>query len=361
MDRCVSTPGKLFLCGEYAVLWGGSALIAAVGPRLAGAMRLRSNSEVHIVSPSGRLRGLLTPIGVTWDQAISAPFLFAARGVEEAVRAAGAKTSAGFELFLGPSARSPSGEKLGLGGSAQVALVSVELARRAFRASFDTLKVALLAHYKAQTKGGSGGDVAAIHAGGLVRYRRYPLDRLESASALGQLPSALADSPPVWLERLEARNLRLSFAHTGKSSSTLEQIKAVESKLSAGQRQNVTQQSDRLAQDLERALLADDFQALGGAVEKLQRLLSTLGALETDNIRDVLAIAARHGAAGKISGAGAGDGCVLFSPDEDTERRMLAALKEAGFWACSLSLETGMQREEEPSSTLRQLIEKSGG
>ncbi|MDQ3274735.1 MAG: phosphomevalonate kinase, partial [Actinomycetota bacterium] len=33
MQRALSAPGKLFLAGEYAVLWGGTARIAAVGPR----------------------------------------------------------------------------------------------------------------------------------------------------------------------------------------------------------------------------------------------------------------------------------------------------------------------------------------
>jgi mevalonate kinase len=51
-----SIPGKIFLLGEYAVLSGGSALIAAIGPRF----RLKAGGAApafHPQSPAGKLLG----------------------------------------------------------------------------------------------------------------------------------------------------------------------------------------------------------------------------------------------------------------------------------------------------------------
>ena len=39
MERALSAPSKLFLCGEYAVLWGGAARVLAVGPRAEALVR----------------------------------------------------------------------------------------------------------------------------------------------------------------------------------------------------------------------------------------------------------------------------------------------------------------------------------
>src|SRR5262249_46758459 len=356
MDRCVSAPGKLFLSGEYAVLWGGTALIAAVGPRLAGWVRARDDSRIHLISATGRLEGQATPLGVNWTEPVSAGLLFAARGIEEAVRARGVP-GMGFDLVMAPATRTASGEKLGLGGSAQAALISVELSRLALQGTFDSLKVALLAHSKAQADSGSGADVAAIYGGGIVRYRRYPVGGLASASAVGQLPSALGNAPPVDLRRLGASRLRFSFAYSGNSAATLAQIQSIEARLSAAERERVKEQSDQLGRAVEEALVGGDFPSLARATESLQRLLSSLGPLETEAIRQIVAIARSHGAAAKISGAGGGDRCVLFSPDEDAERELLAGLRSRGFWATPLAIEEGMRGEAEPDPMLSELIE----
>ena len=47
MDRTLSAPGKLFLTGEYAVLWGGVARVLAVGPRVHALVRPRTDSPAE--------------------------------------------------------------------------------------------------------------------------------------------------------------------------------------------------------------------------------------------------------------------------------------------------------------------------
>lgn len=56
-----SIPGKVFLLGEYAVLAGGSAILAAVGPRFhlrTGEIGDTAASTFHPQSPAGRLLGV---------------------------------------------------------------------------------------------------------------------------------------------------------------------------------------------------------------------------------------------------------------------------------------------------------------
>jgi phosphomevalonate kinase len=67
----------------------------------------------------------------------------------------------------------------------------------------------------------------------------------------------------------------------------------------------------------------------------------------------ILALARTAGSTGKVSGAGGGDGCVLFSPDEDARRALLAALGHRGFVAVPLSLEPGVRAESSTPPELR--------
>jgi phosphomevalonate kinase len=354
MNRSVSAPGKLFLCGEYAVLWGGTALLAAVGPRTAGMVRARSDRQVHLVTGAGRLRGDATPLGVRWEAPAPSPFRFAARAIDEALRAHG-KECLGFEVVLEPPSHIAGG-KPGFGGSAQVALLAVELSRSALHESFDPLKVALLAHSKAQGSAGSGADVATVFAGGLVRFRRYATEDLAAASARGQLSSALPRAPPVDIYRLPSPKVHLSYAYSGESSSTPELIARIEQGLAAPDRERIRSESDRLEHGMERALATGDFRTLSELVSKLEELLSSLGPVETDAIRRILAIARSYGACGKVSGAGGGDGCILFSPDADTNRELLAGLGERGYWVTPLTIEGGLRGEAEISAALRAQI-----
>ena len=64
-----------------------------------------------------------------------------------------------------------------MGGSARATVLAAEAARCVLEERFDALKLALVAHAEAQGGKGSGGDVAASFAGGMVRYRRYDVAR----------------------------------------------------------------------------------------------------------------------------------------------------------------------------------------
>ena len=341
MQRALSAPGKLFLAGEYAVLWGGTARIAAIGPRSSALVRRREDREVHLLLEEGRLSGHATSLGVTWGRAVPEGFRFAARAVGEAFRAHG-REALGLELALSPSFTAPDGRKLGMGGSARACVLAAEATRYVLEAEFDALKLALLAHGLEQNLKGSGGDVAAIFAGGIVRYRRYPVERMVRGEA-----------PPVDLVRLAPPAWHLSYAFAGQSASTRVLIAEVERRLPPGGREAFVAESDTWGAALEEGLVTGSLAKVSEAAERLQGLLAGLGPLETEPMRRILALAKSYGCAGKMSGAGGGDGCVLFAPSAEVAAQMRQGLEARGFLALPLTVEPGLRGEAAPEPLLQ--------
>ncbi len=356
MERALSAPGKLFLSGEYAVLWGGVARLAAVAPRTAAYVRRRADARVHVCLEEGTLAGSTTPLGVRWERDVPAGFSFVARALDEALRAHG-RASAGFDLAVAPSAVGPNGQKLGMGGSACATVLAAEGARYVLEERFDALKLALLAHTAGQGGRGSGGDVATSFAGSVLRYRRYDVAPLIDASNSGRLRAALAESPSVDVWRLPSPRVSMAYAFTGESASTRVLIGQVEARLEASGRQRFVERSDLLGHAIEDGLAGGDFRAFSEAVKAQHALLLELGPLETEGMRRVLALAASYGAAGKLSGAGGGDGCILFAPDAQVRAELCKGLEARGFHTLPLDAEPGVRGEAQAEPRLRTWVD----
>ncbi|MBI3183972.1 MAG: phosphomevalonate kinase [Myxococcales bacterium] len=343
MERALSAPGKLFLSGEYAVLWGGVARVAAVGPRTNALVRRRADREVHLALEEGRFKGQATPLGVNWEGEVPRPFLFAARALDLSFRAHG-RESPGLDLAISPTP-SFGGTKLGVGGSARAAVLSAEAARYVLEGRWDALKLSLLAHLVAQGGLGSGADVAASFAGGVIRYRRFPLAELTTASVSGQLEAALTASPPVEVWRLPGLKVSLGYAFAGESAPTERMVAMVERGIEPAARAELVSKSDEQGRLLEEAMVRGDFEGVRAAAGELERLIAALGPLETEAHRRVIALSESYGCAAKISGAGAGDGCVLFAPGPQALRFLIDALTERGIYAVPLDVEPGLRGE----------------
>ncbi len=354
MERALSAPGKLYLAGEYAVLWGGVARVLATGPRAWALLRPRPDRLVQLVLEEGRLTGASTPAGVRWDAEVPPAFHFAARAIDLAYRAAGLE-GPGFSVAFSPSPTS-AGRKLGLGSSARATVLAVEAARLALGASFDTLKLALLAHADAQGGKGSGGDVAACFAGGVVAYRRYDVTRLSHAATSGGLGGALGEAPPVELLRARVPTLPLVYAFSGESASTGALIGQVERRLSEVDRERFVLESDALGERLEEALARGHFAAAREAAQELQALLSRLEPTRAEGLERLLALGSAYGCAGKQSGAGGGDGALLIAPDEGARAALLAGLADRGLLALPVAAQGGLSGEvERPAQLARWL------
>ncbi len=348
MERALSAPSKLFLSGEYAVLWGGVARVLAVGPRAAALVRSRDDRTVELLTGDGRLLGVSTPLGCRWDGEVTGPMRFAARAMDVVYRAHG-RESLGLSLALSPSALGPHGRKLGTGTSARTTVLAVEAVAGVLGVQ-PTLPLALLAHAEAQGGRGSGADVVAASVGTLVRYRRWPVEQVQSSER--PLQVALRDAGPVDVVRTGLSPAFLSYAFAGQSADTPGMIAAAERALDERLRPAFVAESNVLGDALEEALRASSFQAVREACESLQQLLASLGTVVTPALERILQLAKSAGSTGKVSGAGGGDGCLLVSPDGESQQRLLAALSARGIHAQAVTLEAGVRFEAAADATL---------
>ena len=103
--------------------------------------------------------------------------------------------------------------------------------------------------------------------------------------------------------------------------------------------------TDELGAQLEAGLLERDFRAVREAAAGLQRLLDGLGLPFSETARRIIALASSFGGAAKISGAGGGDGCIVFSEDAGARAALLEGLEARGLYALPLVVEPGLRGE----------------
>jgi len=326
--KFLSAPGKLFVAGEYAVVWGGTARVLATGPRGLAAMQPREDCRVVLQLEAGGVEGELTPAGVLWSCPITAPFLFAARAVDKVVAGHG-KPSLGFGLAMAPTPL-VQGHKLGLGSSARAAVLATNASLMALGSTEEPLELALRAHADAQGGRGSGADVAACQLGGLVRYQR--------SSSL---------EAPLKAYALHPKPFSLAYIFTGQSVSTVSMLRAIEARNNAKARQAFVLSCEIFGEQLERAWIQGEFEVLAEAVGALQSLLDTLlgEVAKPPAQQQILSLAKAYGCCAKQSGAGGGDGCILFAPDEGKREEVLEGFRRRGFWAMPLEVEAGLVME----------------
>ena len=150
-------PGKLFLIGEYSVLDGGEALVAAVD-RHAVIRTSRANRPTWS-DPEGT-----QPLVEEGGAAALPPRAALVQAVAETLLAEGMRLA---PVVVSADSSSLSGDqKLGLGSSGAVCVGLVRALAPAATVD-DALDLALRAHRRFQSGRGSGGDVIASAMGGL--------------------------------------------------------------------------------------------------------------------------------------------------------------------------------------------------
>lgn len=287
MTQAASAPGKLVLLGDYAVLEGGLALVAAVNRRAEG--RVASNAP-----PSGVVQAVCRRAG--------------AEALSVRIDTSG---------FLGPE-----GTKLGIGSSAAVAVVTAALATG--RGDERCLETALKGHRDAAGGVGSGIDVAASYYGGVIASRNQP-------SPVEPLGSRLP-------------GLELSVLFARESASTSELIRACRGHPRWPAWMSVMKPLAEQGVDAWRRGEAPRFLEV---VRRYGRAMEGMGRdadvpVVTETIRKVMDAAEKRGGAAKPSGAGGGDVVVLFSQDPALGAQ---AAEESGALLLDLGVErTGLRR-----------------
>ena len=315
-----SAPGKLFLIGEYGVLHGGTAVIAAVDRRA-------SATFVPGGAPA-------TPL------------------IAEAVRAVAERTALdGVALpdgapLVDSAAMSQDGQKLGLGSSAAAVVAAIAALWDALGRPVEPgalLPLAVGAHRAAQGGRGSGGDVAASLFGGVIAYARA------------------GEAEPVIRPLSAALPVQLVVFRAGEPAGTVHFLNAVERLASrdpaehAARVQPITAAAGKFVQAHE----AGDGAALIAAVAAAHEALQALGhaadvPIVTAALQTAAALARGCGGAAKGSGAGGGDVGVGFFPDPDAAEAFRARASRLGLEILSITTGArGLSRDVESPAGIK--------
>jgi phosphomevalonate kinase len=308
----VSAPGKLMIAGEYVVLDGAEAVVAAVGRR-AYARLIPTVAEP------------LPPEAV------------AARAVAE--RLLGPVPGA---LALDVSELRQAGRKLGLGSSAAAAAAAAgvvfaahgrDLASAAVR---EQILSAAIEGHRVIAPEGSGADVAASVLGGFVRFRK--LGHGVETHAL-PWPADIA--------------LRVVWSGQAvRTSDMIAQVRALQARDPSTYRERMrelAEQSEQLISALlaaERAAILESFHACGAAMGRLGEVAGV--AIVDKTCQQIRALASLHGGSAKPSGAGGGDVAIAAFGDPSDAEAFGVGCAAAGFEVLSLDLGVAGERREEP-------------
>lgn len=280
----------MLLLGDYAVVEGGRALVAAVDRRAEGVAEVGPDSAV-------------------------VDAVFARARAEGPVAAPGARIdTSGFHL--------PGGDKLGIGSSAAAAVVAAALATE--RGDELCLSVALEGHRDAAGGVGSGIDVATSFYGGVV--------------ALGYQPGPVEPLP----SRL--RGLHLSVFYAGQSARTSELVTAAKA---CPRWKDWVAVMSPLAEEGIDAWRAGRASAFVSVVARYGRAMKKLGedagvGIVTETIDQLMAGAEALGGAAKPSGAGGGDIVIAVSEDPSLGPKLA---ERTGAVLVDLSIDrTGLKR-----------------
>ncbi len=309
-------PGKLFWIGEYAVLDGGPALVAAVDryalteflPAESGVLFCLNEAPYPLWTPDGTLLPDGVPEGAELVAAV-------ARAVH-----AHSGPPAPCRLHCDSSAMSAD-TKLGLGSSGAVAAGLVAALLPDLPAP-EALAMAIQAHRDFQNGQGSGADVIASCLGGLTRVQP------------GTEPT------PITIPN----DLQFAVLYTGTSASTRVLVQAFR----AWQQRDgasATARVDAMARtahqaidDLNAGRIAAWLDAVRAYAEHERALTAAGVGVMTDPVERCVAAAESAGWAAKPSGAGGGDVVIAFAGPDGDPQRLDAAADAAGVERVALAL-----------------------
>jgi phosphomevalonate kinase len=320
-------PGKLFLLGEYAVLDGCPAVVAAIDRFIEVTLEWTNGDGVTRIS--SEMASVEFP--TTAPPAEPGPMRFAIAAFHSALSRCPDAARRSFTIDIVSHLDAGKGTKTGLGSSAAVSVgvVAAMFAAAGKRISEPSRRdqlfaAALEAHRRVQGKLGSGADVASSAYGGMILFQ--PRNGSAQITPLGV---------PV--------GTHLLAAWTGESASTPEFV----DKYSQARNGNAAKRAafveasrasvnDFVAGLAQRSLSLAAVAANGALLEQLATDLSL--PLFTPRLRQLVEIARAHGAAAKISGAGGGDCGIAFARDAAGAQHLRAAWQATGLAPLDLNI-----------------------
>ncbi|MBT8103838.1 MAG: hypothetical protein KJO95_12765 [Gammaproteobacteria bacterium] len=314
-----SAPGKVVLCGEYAVLDGAPAVCMAIDRR-ATVKVTDFDGDWHSVAAPGysSLEGRFVTDGAQLDWLQGGDEFVIVDAVWHVVANRLAQREGNDCLRIELDTRAfidrESGEKIGVGSSAAL---TVALSA-ALTQSTDVLAEAMQAHHRFQKEAGSGVDIMTSVRGGLIEYRM----NARSSSPL-RWPAGLAYRV-IWTGVAASTRMKLQkLADTRHRASRTELLKAAE-------------------------IMAPAWRSASGVLRELPRYIEALRQFSIDH--DLGIFDAGHdqlvneavdaGLVYKPCGAGGGDVGILLGTSDEHLDEFMSSRRASGGRVLNCMLET---------------------
>jgi mevalonate kinase len=300
-----SAPGKLMLCGSYAVVHGRPCVVTAVDQRLYVTVEKNGDDQFHLEAPDLGLRTYsktLTELG-TKDLPKAVRFIETLYKIflDEHPQKKGIKVST----------KSDFSSSFGFGSSSAVTVAFAKAITELYEVKLDEKELFDLC-YKAviAVQGvGSGFDLAAAIWGGTIYYI----------------------SPAKVVERIEIDKLPIIVGYTGVKADTPTLVRMINNKLETdtARIETIFESIGDISHKVVKSLNAGDWEQLGSLFNQHQALMRQLGVSspELEKLIKASSTAGAHGAG--LSGAGGGD-CMLSVVEDDNKEEVINVLNKAG-------------------------------
>jgi phosphomevalonate kinase len=322
----VTAPGKIILCGEYAVLDGASAICMAVNRR-ARAKVCAVNADFHTVRTSGHVDGewrFRVDKNGSFKWFRRAPPADGLELLQQIWKTINIKGEFDIELnteaFLDPDSQL----KLGLGSSAALTIALITALFNVLGTPLDAVSEAVKMHRLFQHGRGSGVDIAASFNGGIIEYRMQ-----ESAVCRSLKWPAGLEYAVLW---------------SGQPVSTREKLK----KLDEGRRNGRPAASLTCLHDAAEATAMT--WTTGSTAELLNEFSCYIDVLKQFDVdhdlgifnsghRKLVDLATKQNVVYKPCGAGGGDAGIVLSTDRQALENFTRCAETNGFQLLNVSLE----------------------
>jgi phosphomevalonate kinase len=336
----VSTPGKLILAGEYAVLSGAPGLVMAVDRRARVTLENSPDQHWHLRSVQGKIlqgKFMLGEHGEPiWDRRSDRDDFALVDTILRNLDGLALLELPPFTAELDTSEffdNRSNGQKLGLGSSAAVTVALVDAlehwAGKIALGEQEQLARLLVMHAQFQGGHGSGIDLAASLLGGVLEYRRAP-GNFRASLIEGSLPKAL-HFKVVW---------------SGRQASTPALLKSLESAANADPAgwRTIREDLDAGAEAVSKAFHTGHADLLLSAIEDYGDRLRGLQDFSHIPIfspehKQLKELASRLGLVYKPSGAGGGDLGLALGTDPGALAQFARQAELLGFRCPDLRLE----------------------
>lgn len=311
MKVTVSTPGKLMLFGEHAVVFGHTCLVTSVSQRLTTVVEFIKEDDFILSFKDISKENYKKSIYELGNDEMPIEARFVEISVKNFYQKIGRKK--GVKI----TTQCPYSKKYGFGSSAGVT-VGVTSGIAKLYEVFLTKKELFDLSYKTvlEVQGkGSGFDVAAAIYGGLIYFVTG-----------GKV-----------IEPLDIDNLPLIVAYSGIKADTVQMIDKV---MKVENREQIFKEIEVITNRAKETMLIKDWPDLGRLMNSNQKLLQQLG-VSTPKLDQMIKASIEAGAWGaKLSGAGGGD-CMIALTPYDKKGQVKKAITDAGGEV--VEVETGVE------------------